>query len=78
MKFEQFVEDGYFTVGQFVEYKGYVGSIEYSLEDDIYYGSLLNIKDFVNYEGNNIEELYEYYREAVDDYIELKKEIGKD
>lgn len=78
MKFEQFVEDGYFAVGQFVEYKGYVGSIEYSVEDDIYYGSLLNIKDFVNYEGNNIEELYEYYREAVDDYIELKKEIGKD
>ena len=63
--------------GQFVEYKGYVGSIEYSIEDGVYYGSLLNIKDFVNYEGDNIEELYEYYHEAVDDYIEFKKELGE-
>lgn len=35
-------------IGQFVEYKGYVGTIEYSPEDRLHYGSLL-IDDFVNY-----------------------------
>lgn len=64
--------------GQFVEYKGYVGSIEYSFEDNIYYGSLLNIKDLVVYEGDTIEELYKYYQETIDDYIEFKKMVGKE
>ena len=64
-------------IGQFIEYKGYVGSIEYSLDDDIYYGKLLNIQDLVAYEGNTFELLYEDYLDAVDDYIELKKEVNK-
>ena len=32
----------------------------------------------VNYHGRTRLELYKHYREAVDDYIEFKKEIGKD
>lgn len=63
--------------GQFVEYRGYIGSIEYSSEDHVYHGSLLGIRDLVNYDGTSIEELYKYYQEAVDDYIELKKELEK-
>ena len=64
-------------MGQFIEYNGCVGSIEYSLDDDIYYGKLLNIRDLVAYEGNTFELLYEDYLDAVDDYIELKKEVNK-
>ena len=65
------------VLGQFVEYKGHIGSIEYSDEDKIYFGQLLNIEDLVNYEGHSIEELYEYYREAVDDYMEFREEMRK-
>lgn len=64
-------------IGRFIEYKGYVGSIEYDPEDKIYYGKLLNIDDFVNYHGNDGVELYKSYRNAVDDYIEFKREVGK-
>lgn len=66
------------VVGKFVEYKGYIGSIEYSLQDNIFYGSLRNIKDFVNYHADNIIDLEKQYHNAVDDYIEFKKEIGKE
>ena len=65
-------------IGQFVEYKGFIGSIEYNPEDKIYYGHLLYIDDLVNYHGKTGEELYKHYCEAIDDYIEFKKEIGKD
>lgn len=65
-------------IGKFIEYKGYVGSIEYSSEDGVYHGKLLNIEDFINYEGYTVEELYQCYQEAVDDYIEFKKEVGKE
>lgn len=64
--------------GQFVEYKGYIGSIEYDSEDAVYYGCVMNTLDLVNYEGDSIEELYQYYQEAIDDYIEFKKEISND
>ena len=65
-------------IGQFVEYKGYVGSIEYDLEDRIYYGQLLDIDDSVGYHADNIISLEKSYHEAVEDYIELKKEIGQE
>ena len=65
-------------VGQFVEYKGYIGSIEYEPEDRLNYGSLLNINDFVSYHADNIIDLEKQFHNAVDDYIEFKKEIGKD
>ena len=55
-------------IGQFVEYKGYVGTIEYSPEDNIYYGHLLNIEDSISYDGSSVEELYIDYQEAVDFY----------
>lgn len=64
-------------IGQFVEYKGYVGTIEYSPEDKLHYGSLL-IGDFVSYHANNLIDLEKQYHNAVDDYIEFKKEIGKE
>ena len=62
-------------IGQFKEYKGYIGSIEYDTEDNIHYGKLLDIKDLVNYEADNVIDLENQFHKAVDDYIELKKEL---
>ena len=62
--------------GQFIEYKGHVGSIEYSDEDQIYFGQLLNIKDLVTYEGSTMEELYEFYHDAVDEYLTFLEELS--
>lgn len=64
-------------IGQFMEYKGYVGSIEWDSEDKIYYGKLLNINDLVNYHADDIIALNEHYHEAVDDYLEFKRQIEK-
>ena len=55
-------------IGQFVEYKGYVGTIEYSPEDNIYYGHLLNIEDSISYDGSSVEELCIDSQGAVDFY----------
>ena len=63
-------------IGQFVAYKGYIGSIEYDPEDNYYYGKLLNTDDFVNYHANSIIELEEYYHKAINNYIDFKKEIS--
>lgn len=64
--------------GSFYNYNDYEGSFAYSEEDDVYFGKILDIDDFVNYEGRDLSELYQSFKNAVDGYIEFKKEIGKD
>lgn len=52
-----------------MEYKGYVGSVEFSEEDVIFYGKVMGIRSLISYEGENARELVEDFHEAVDDYI---------
>ncbi len=61
-----------------IEYKGYVGSIEFSLEDELFYGKVQGIRSLISYEGTNASELIEDFHKAVDDYLELCKEEGKE
>ena len=60
-----------------LEYKGYIGSIEYSEEDDCLFGQVLGMsKDLISYEGNTASELYEDFKGAVNDYLDLCKQRG--
>lgn len=58
-----------------LEYKGYFGSVEYSGDDEVFFGKLLGIKALVLFEGQSVNELKSAFYEAVDDYIETCKEI---
>lgn len=58
-------------------YKGYNGSILYSNEDQLFYGKVNLQTDTVAYEGKTLDELETSFREAVDHYLELRKEIDK-
>ena len=60
------------------EEKGYVGSIEFSIEDSVLHGKLLGLKDLVTYEAETIVELKKEFILAVDDYLETCKEVGKE
>lgn len=61
-----------------LNYKNYYGSVEYSSEDDCFYGKLLAINDLITFEGKSTEELKQSFHEAVDDYLLLCKEQGKE
>jgi len=58
-------------------YKNYTGSVNYSSDDDIFYGKIEFITDTVLYEGSSVEELKNNFQEAVEDYIEACEEMGK-
>ncbi|MDR3286420.1 MAG: type II toxin-antitoxin system HicB family antitoxin [Prevotellaceae bacterium] len=54
-----------------LEYKGYLGNIEYSKEDDCLYGNVLGMpKDLISYEGNTASELIENFKGSIDMYLE--------
>ncbi|HEX7359476.1 MAG TPA: type II toxin-antitoxin system HicB family antitoxin [Bryobacteraceae bacterium] len=52
-----------------MEYKGYVGSVHYSAEDEVFHGKLEGIRDLVTYEGTDVASLKAAFVEAVDDYL---------
>jgi predicted HicB family RNase H-like nuclease len=62
----------------YLEYKGYVGTVDFSAEDNCLFGKIIGINDLVNYEAESVTELKEVFEEAVNDYLETCKELGKE
>ena len=60
-----------------LEYRGYLGSILYSEEDETFHGRLEFIRDLVTYEGRNAKSLKRAFCDAVDDYLRLCEEQGR-
>ena len=58
-------------------YKDYTGSVHFSADDEVFFGKIEVIDDLVSFEGSSVIELKKAFEEAVVDYIELCKEIGK-
>ena len=59
-----------------MEYKGYIGSVEFSEEDALFYGKVLGIRALISYERTNAAELVADFHGAVDDYLELCAQSG--
>lgn len=52
-------------------YKGFVGSVEFDVDDNILYGRILFIEDIITYEGSTPAELNAAFTESVDEYLEF-------
>ena len=59
-----------------MKYKGYIGSVEASEEDNCLHGRVLFIDSLLSYEGLSLPELKADFHDAVDDYLELCQEKG--
>jgi predicted HicB family RNase H-like nuclease len=59
-------------------YKDFIGSVHFSAEDKVFHGKIEGVTDLVTFEGKNVDELIKAFHEAVDDYIALCKEAGKE
>lgn len=54
-----------------LEYKGYVGSLEFSEEDSLLFGKVLGIRSLISYEGESVKELISDFHRAVDEYLQV-------
>ena len=61
-----------------MEYKGYLGSVEFSQEDALFYGKVLGIRALISYEGSSAAELVADFHGAIDDYLALCAQQGKE
>jgi predicted HicB family RNase H-like nuclease len=61
-----------------LEYKGYVGLIEYDDEAGKFHGEVVNLRGVVTFEGECVEELRTALRDSVEDYLEFCAERGEE
>jgi len=62
--------------GDLLSYKGYYGNVKYSKVDQILHGKVIGIKSSITYEGINISELYEDFKNGIDHYLEVCEKCG--
>lgn len=61
----------------YLEYKGYVGTVEFSAEDKIFFGKIQGINDLVTFEGTSVDELEKSFQESILDYLETCATLNK-
>lgn len=61
-----------------IEYKGYVGSVEFSETDNLFFGKVQGIRALLSYEGNDAATLISDFHGVVDNYLELCAAEGKE
>ena len=64
----------------YLEYKGYKGSVEYSKEDNCLFGKVQGMSmDLIVYEGQTLDELRKDFEDGINDFINraIKNELKK-
>ena len=59
-----------------IVYKGYIGSVEFSESDGVFFGKVQGIRSLISYEGTNASELLSDFHSAVDEYLSLCEAEG--
>jgi len=50
-------------------YKGFIGSVRFSAQDDVFFGKVEGVNDLITFEGNSVEELKNAFRYVIDEHI---------
>jgi len=58
-------------------HNGFAARVEYSEEDGCFVGHIAGIRDVVGFHGESVAELRAAFEEAVDDYLETCKKLGR-
>ncbi len=60
-----------------IQYKNYHGKIEFSSDDGLFVGSVIGIRDSLNFHGTTVEEITQSFHDCIDGYLETCAAIGK-
>lgn len=63
-------------MNKFLEYKGYLGSVEVDLDEGFVYGRLMFLKDVVSYRADEVKGIKSAFEAAVDGYLAMCAELG--
>ena len=59
-----------------MEYKGYIGEVQFDSEAHIFHGEVINTRDVITFQGKSVSELENAFKDSIEDYISWCKEDG--
>jgi predicted HicB family RNase H-like nuclease len=61
-----------------MEYKGYVGQVEFDGDAGVFHGEVLGTRDVITFQGRSVAELKSAFRDSVDDYLAFCRQRGEE
>lgn len=59
-----------------MEYRGYLGDVEYDAEAKMFHGDIINTRDVITFQGTTVKEIEKAFKDSINDYIAWCKEEG--
>lgn len=60
-----------------IEYKGYIGAVDFDPEIDLFHGTVVNTNDVITFYGVSVSELREEMQKSIEGCLEFCKEQEK-
>jgi predicted HicB family RNase H-like nuclease len=61
-----------------LEYKRYLGRVEFDDDAGVLYGEVVNTRDVITFQGTSADEVREAFHASVDDYLAFCAERGEE
>ena len=61
-----------------MEYQGYSAKVDFEDEARVFHGEVINLRDVVTFEADNVEGLVKAFHDSVDDYLEFCAQRGEE
>lgn len=52
-----------------LNYKNYVGHVEFNDEAEIFHGEVINTRDIITFQGTTVKELKRAFKDSIEDYL---------
>ena len=59
-----------------MKYKGYIGTVTFDDDADLFHGSVVNIRDVITFQGRSVDELRTAFKDSVNEYVSFCEELG--
>ena len=64
------------NIDKLLEYKDYLGTVEYCAIDNILHGKVIGIRDLISYHGTCVDSIKRAFEEAIDHHLSYWEENG--
>ena len=65
-------------VGDLLKYKGYFGRVALDTDAGVLHGRVVNTRDVITFEADNVKDLEKEFHNSVNDYLEFCEERGEE
>jgi predicted HicB family RNase H-like nuclease len=52
-----------------MEYKGYLGTVEYDAEAKLFHGDIINTRDVITFQGTTVKVIEKAFKDSIEDYL---------